>query len=285
MIKKVLLFAFLIVSLNSIAQKAQRIGYIDMEYILQNIPEYTEAQSNINEKALGWQKEIEEKQKEIDGLKAELNNEKALLTKDLIIEKEEDIQLLIVELKQVQELYFGANGDLFFLRQQLVQPIQDLVYNAVQDIASKRSYDFIFDKSSDLVMLFSNSQYDVSEMVIASLTRSEKLNEIKEKREALLNKKNAVPVKANQSVNVDQATDEQAALKIEAQSEKEEAVNQALSEAEAKRLELQKSLEAKKAEQIKKREELKKAIEAKRLQRIQEIEEAKKALQEKRENN
>ena len=285
MIKKVLLFAFLIVSLNSIAQKAQRIGYIDMEYILQNIPEYTEAQSNINEKALGWQKEIEEKQKEIDGLKAELNNEKALLTKDLIIEKEEDIQLLIVELKQVQELYFGANGDLFFLRQQLVQPIQDLVYNAVQDIASKRSYDFIFDKSSDLVMLFSNSQYDVSEMVIASLTRSEKLNEIKEKREALLNKKNAVPVKANQSVKVDQATDEQAALKIEAQSEKEEAVNQALSEAEAKRLELQKSLEAKKAEQIKKREELKKAIEAKRLQRIQEIEEAKKALQEKRENN
>ena len=116
MIKNVLLFAFFIISFNSIAQKAQRIGYIDMEYILQNIPEYTEAQSKINQKALGWQKEIEGKQKEIEALEAELNNEKALLTKELIIEKEEDIHLSIVELKQVQEIYFGSNGDLFFFK-------------------------------------------------------------------------------------------------------------------------------------------------------------------------
>ena len=285
MIKNVLLFAFFIISFNSIAQKAQRIGYIDMEYILQNIPEYTEAQSKINQKALGWQKEIEGKQKEIEALEAEFNNEKALLTKELIIEKEEDIHLSIVELKQVQEIYFGSNGDLFFLRQQLVQPIQDLVYNAIQDIAAKRSYDFIFDKSSDLVMLFSNSQYDVSEMVIASLTRSEKLNEIREKREALLNKKNNTTVTTKETVKDSEVADEKAAAINDAQIEKEAAINEAQSEKEAKRLELQKSLEAKKEEQLKKREELKKAIEEKRLQRIQEIEAAKKAQQEKKENN
>lgn len=266
MTKNVLLFAFVMLSLTTIAQKAQRIGYIDMEYILQKVPDYNEAQTKINEKAIVWQKEIESKQQEIEKLKADLNNEKALLTKDLISEKEEDIQLKIAEVKKVQETYFGSNGDLFFLRQQLVQPIQDLVYNAIQDIATKRSYDFIFDKSSDLVMLFSNEQYNVSEQVIASINRSEKLTEIKEKREALTNRKN-----------------ESAATVIT--NDNTEVINEAQKEKEAKRAELQASLEAKKAEQIKKREELKKAIEEKRLQRIKEIEEAKKAKEEQTENN
>lgn len=261
MTKNVLLIAFLILSLNSIAQKAQRIGYIDMEYILQNIPDYTEAQSKINAKAITWQSNIQSQQKEIEDLKAELNNEKALLTKELIVEKEEDIQIKETELKILQETYFGSNGDLFFLRQQLVQPIQDLVYNAVQDIASKRNYDFIFDKSSDLIMLFSNQQYDVSELVISSINRTEKLNEVKAKREALTNKE------AVTTINDDGTTDN------------------VISEREQKRAELQKKLEEKKAEQLKKREELKKAIEDKRLQRIKEIEEAKKAKEAKKENN
>jgi Skp family chaperone for outer membrane proteins len=261
MTKNVLLLAFLILSLNSIAQKAQRIGYIDMEYILQNIPDYNEAQNKINAKAITWQNNIASQQKEIEDLKTELNNEKALLTKELIVEKEEDIQIKETELKKLQETYFGSNGDLFFLRQQLVQPIQDLVYNAVQDIASKRNYDFIFDKSSDLIMLFSNKQYDVSELVISSITRTEKLNEVKAKREALTNKESATVT------NDDGATEN------------------ALSEREQKRAELQQKLEEKKAEQLKKREALKKAIEDKRLQRIKEIEEAKKAKEAKKENN
>jgi len=261
MTKNVLLLAFLILSLNSIAQKAQRIGYIDMEYILQNIPDYNEAQNKINAKAITWQNNIALQQKEIEDLKTELNNEKALLTKELIVEKEEDIQIKETELKKLQETYFGSNGDLFFLRQQLVQPIQDLVYNAVQDIASKRNYDFIFDKSSDLIMLFSNKQYDVSELVISSITRTEKLNEVKAKREALTNKESATVT------NDDGATEN------------------ALTEREQKRAELQQKLEEKKAEQLKKREALKKAIEDKRLQRIKEIEEAKKAKEAKKENN
>ena len=109
MTKKVLLFVVLILSFSAIAQKAQRIGYIDMEYILQNIPEYNEAQSKINAKAINWQQNIESQQKEIENLKAELNNEKALLTKELIVEKEEDIQIKSLELKKIQENYPKIN--------------------------------------------------------------------------------------------------------------------------------------------------------------------------------
>ena len=138
MIKKVFLFAFLILSFSSVAQKTQRIGYIDMEYILENIPEYNDAQSKINAKAIVWQNNVDKLQKEIETLKAELYNEKALLTKDLIEEKEEDIQIKELELKKLQISYFGNDGDLYLLRQQLVKPVQDLVYNAIQDIATKR---------------------------------------------------------------------------------------------------------------------------------------------------
>lgn len=254
MSKKVFLFALLIISLNSQAQKAQRFGYVDMEYILQNIPEYVEAQTKINAKAVTWQNNIEVKQKEIDELIANLNNEKALLTKALIEDKEEDIQIKELELKKLEEAYFGTNGDLFFLRRQLVKPIQDLVFNAVQDIAVKRKYDFVFDKSTDLIMLYTNKQYDISDLVLTSISRVRKTEEKNEKRNT-------------KSKNNDTA--EPVILSEEAQ--------QKIDDREQKRLELQKNLELKRAEQLKKREALLKANEEKKQQRIKDIEAAKKA--------
>ncbi|MBL4723982.1 MAG: OmpH family outer membrane protein [Lutibacter sp.] len=257
MIKKVLLFAFIVSSIAINAQKAQRIGYIDMEYILENIPEYSEAQSKIDTKAIVWQNNIEKQQKEIEDLKAELNNEKVLLTKELIIEKEEDIQILEFDLKNLQVNYFGTNGDLYFLRQQLVQPIQDLVYNAIQDIATKRKYDFVLEKSTSLIMLYSNKKYDLSDLVIKSITREKKTAAIKDKQ----NK--------NESGQTEVANEE---------SQKK------LTDREIKQALLKKKIEDKKAAQLKKRKELKAAIEAKRQKRIQEIEDAKKAKEKKRNN-
>ena len=257
MIKKVLLFAFLILSIVSNAQKAQRIGYIDMEYILENIPEYTEAQAKIDAKAVIWQNNIEQKQKEIEDLKAELNNEKALLTEELIIEREEDIQILEFDLRRLQAAYFGANGDLYFLRQQLVKPIQDLVYNSIQDIAKKRRYDFVLDKSSSLIMLYTNKQFDISDMVITGITRSKKAASVEEKRNKGNNHK-----------------DEPATISEESQKK--------VSDRETKQEELKKKIEERKAAQLKKREELKAAIEAKRQKRIEDIEDAKKAKEEKK---
>ncbi len=266
MTKKVLLFAFLIFSIGLNAQKAQRIGYIDMEYILENVPEYIESQQKINAKALEWQNNIESKEKEIELLKTELLNEKALLTKDLIEDKEEDILIKEMDLKKLQAAYFGTNGDLYFLRKQLVKPVQDLVYNAVQDIAKKRRYDFIFDKSSDLIMLYSNNSFDVSDLVIKSITRIKKTNDIANKKEARKSKSNVTSNKSNNEV-----------VNEEAQKK--------LNDKEAKRAALKKKIEEQRAAKLKKREELKKAIEEKRQQRIKQIEEAKKAKENKNKNN
>jgi len=263
MTKKVLLFAFLILGFSAIAQKAQKIGYIDMEYILENIPEYKEAQSKLNSKALTWQQNIEKQQNEIEALKSELNIEKALMTKELILDKEEDIQIKTLELKRLQDSYFGVEGDLFLLRQQLVQPIQDLVYNAIQDIAVKRKYDFVLDKSTDLIMLYTNKQYDISELVIKSISREQKLDAAKEKQ------------KGTNSNIVDTESDNQETKEVEKK----------LTDREAKKAELQKRIEEKRALQLKKREDLKKAIEAKRLKRIKDIEDAKKAKEQQNKNN
>ena len=260
MIKKILLFAFLISSFASNAQKAQRIGYIDMEYILENIPEYKEAQTKINAKAISWQNNIETKQHEIEALKAELNNEKVLLTEELIFEKEEDIQILEFDLKNLQANYFGINGDLYFLRQQLVQPIQDLVFNSVQDIAKKRKYDFVLDNSSSLIMLYTNKAYNISELVLTSITRSKKAAAVNEKRNTKNNTKKQTKVVSDET-------------------------QKKLTDRETKQAALKKKIEDKKAAQLKKREELKAAIEAKRQKRIQEIEDAKKAKEEKQKNN
>ena len=261
MTKKVLLILVLITSLQAFAQKPQRIGFIDMDYILENIPEYTEAQAKINAKAITWQNKIEKQQKEIDDLKAELNNEKELLTKELITDKEEDIDIKELDLKKLQAAYFGTKGDLYFLRQQLVKPIQDLVYNAIQDIATKRRYDFILDNSSDLIMLYSNKKYNISDLVIKSITRSKKIIEANN-RKSKKGKKVAAPVAE---------ISKEAQNKIDIKAQRKAA--------------LQKKIEEKRAAQLKKREELKKAIEAKRQARIKQIEDAKKAKEQKKENN
>ena len=258
MIKKIVLFSFFLISLNLIAQKPQRFGYIDMEYILENIPEYAEAENKINAKAANWQSNIEKEQSEIDDLKANLRNERVLLTKELIEEGEEEIKIKEIDLKKLKATYFGTNGDLFFLRKQLVRPIQDLVYNAVQDIAVKRKYDFILDKSTALTMLYTNKQYDISDLVITNISRAKKVEAINTKK----NKKDKA------------ATTAKPVLSEEAQNK--------IDEKELKRAEMKRKIEEKRAEQLKKREELLKANEEKKQQRIKEIEEAKKAKEIKR---
>ncbi len=269
MTKKIFLFAFLILSFSSNAQKAQKIGYVDLEYILENIPEYMEAQTTINARAIGWQNDLEKQQKDIEALKDNLNNEKALLTKALIEEKEEDIQIKELDVKNQQIAHFGTNGDLFFLRQQLVKPVQDIVYNAIQDIATKRKFDFVMDKSSALLMLYTNKEYDISELVLNSVTRSKKVEEVREKQ-------NQKSIKSENNLN------DEAKLNVDNRAE---ALQEKIDEQEAKKEALKKRIEDQKAEKLRQREAQTKAIEEKRQQRIKEIEEAKKAQQEKKENN
>lgn len=178
-----LLIPVLSFSLNGHAQGRNiKIGYIDMEYILQNVPDYAQAKNELEQKALRWQQEIEAKRADIDRLKQALNTERVLLTKELIEEREEEIAFQEKELVDYQQKRFGPTGDLMTQKSVLVKPIQDQVFNAAQDIAETRKYDFIFDKSSDMTMLFAAKRFDISDLVIRALTRASRREQMSKKQ-------------------------------------------------------------------------------------------------------
>lgn len=164
--KIIFIFAFLMIGLGVNAQKW---AYVDTEYILQKLPKYREAQSQLDKMARDWQKEIDAEIRVLKKLKVSLENERVLLTKDLIDEREVQISEKISNIENLQQKRFGAEGDLITQRKQLVKPIQDQVFNAVQSIAKKRRYDAVFDKSSDLIMLYYNKKYDISDKVLAKI--------------------------------------------------------------------------------------------------------------------
>ncbi|WP_125722724.1 OmpH family outer membrane protein [Flavobacterium ustbae] len=197
--RKQFLFIFLalIVANTSQAQgKTTRIGYIDMEYILENVSDYKEAKSQLEQKAQKWKQEVEAKKLNINNLKESLKTEKALLTKELIEERETEIKFLEQEMMDYQQKQFGSDGNLMRQKAALAKPIQDQVFTAVQDIAEAKNYDFVFDKSSDLTMLFSNKRFDISDQVLRVLNRTEKREQLTKKelkqQEAKENIENAI---------------------------------------------------------------------------------------------
>ena len=225
------------------AQRAaqQRIAYIDMEYILDNVPEYLDAQNTLDAKVTKWRGELDKLTRYIEKLKSDLENERAILTQDLIQEKEDEITLKQQELRRLESLYFGPQGDMFLLRKQLVKPVQDQVYNSVQNIASRRNYDFVFDKSSDLVMLYSNKKHDISELVLNSIVRDRKVKEKKEKR----TKNNGLTEKQKKAQEAKEAAKKKkAADRLARQKKIEEARKKRLADIEAKRKLLREKKEA-----------------------------------------
>ncbi|MBW4359603.1 OmpH family outer membrane protein [Flavobacterium taihuense] len=181
-------FLFIILTLFAantiIAQtKGNKVGYIDMEYILENVPDYIEAKAQLEQKAQKWKLEIEAKKIEIDKLTEALKAEKPLLTAELIDERETEIKFLETEKLDYQQKRFGPNGDLIIQKSGLVKPIQDQVFTAVQDIAEAKKYDFIFDKSSHLTILFAAKRFDISDQVIRILNRTEKREQLTKKQQ------------------------------------------------------------------------------------------------------
>lgn len=187
--KKILVLLFSLVVVVAQAQKTTKVGYIDMNYILEKVPEYAEAKNQLELKANTWKQEIETKKNEINKLKDALASEKVLLTKELISEKEEEIKILEKEMLDYQQKRFGPQGDLMIQKSALVKPIQDQVFNIVQDIASKRNYDFIFDKSSDLTMLYTAERFDISDFVLRELERAGKKVELNKKQQKIQDEK------------------------------------------------------------------------------------------------
>lgn len=197
-LKVLFLLALLSIPVLVNAQRGVRIGYIDTEYILENVPEYAEATSQLESKVQKWKNEIETKLNDVKQKRGELNNEKALLTKELIEEREEDIFFEEKEILDYQQKRFGPNGDLLIQKKQLMQPIQDQVFQAVQDLAKAKKYDFVFDKSADVVMLYSADRFDMSEQVLRTIKRASKRNQAKSKLEKKKAKEEDVVVEVNE---------------------------------------------------------------------------------------
>ncbi|TDU43813.1 periplasmic chaperone for outer membrane proteins Skp [Gelidibacter sediminis] len=259
--QKVLFLLALIglMSFSSNAQRGVRIGYIDTEYILQNVPEYQEATAQLDAKVLQWKSEVEQRLAELDQKKSQLNNERVLLTKELYEERFEDISFEEKEILDYQQKRFGPNGDLMIQKQQLIQPIQDQIFAAVQEIAGSRDYDFIFDKSADVVMLYSAERFDISELVLRSITRSSKRTQATNKAE-------------RRAANAEDIVPEY--------NEAMEAREKALEDKKAERLT---EIEQRRAEQQATRDSLKAAVEARR-QKILDDRAREKAEREKKNN-
>lgn len=155
-----------LVLLTVLSASAQKFAYVDTEYILGQIPEYKSAQSELDKASIQWQKEIEAKYTEIDRMYKSYQAEQILLTEDMKKKREGDIISKEKEAKDLQKQRFGVDGELFKKRQELVKPIQDKVYNAVKFIAEKGGYSIVFDKASDMTMLFTSPKLDKSDDVL-----------------------------------------------------------------------------------------------------------------------
>jgi outer membrane protein len=164
------LFLICSIALSSvITVSAQKIAYVDTEYILGQIPEYKAAQSELDKVSIQWQKEIEAKYAEIDKMYKAYQAEQILLTEEMKKKREGDIIAKEKEAKELQKSRFGVDGELFKRRQELVKPIQDKVYNAVKSVAEKGGYSIMFDKSSELTMLYTSSKLDKSDDVLTQM--------------------------------------------------------------------------------------------------------------------
>lgn len=210
------------------AQKGARIGYIDMEYILESVPEYQEASKQLDQKMQRWKGEMDQMANEISQMKASLQNEKVLLTKELIEEKEEDISLKQLDLAEYQQKRFGPQGDFLLQRQQLIQPIQDQVFNEVQKIGKQKKYDLLID-SSEAALLYSADRHDISDQILKAIGRTGKRKDAQEKQDARDN-----PTEADEPyLSVVEAEEKE--KKEQVKEDKKEAVQQAISERDAVR--------------------------------------------------
>jgi outer membrane protein len=147
---KIILFAFLF-SIAALAANAQRYAIIDSKYILDKVPEYKEAQKKLDNFSELWQKELDQRQGAMDKMYKDYDAEQVMLTEVLKKKREDELYNKERELRDLQKKRFGFEGDLFKKRQELIKPIQDRVYNAVQKLAVEKLYDFILDKSDDVL--------------------------------------------------------------------------------------------------------------------------------------
>ena len=165
---KKLIFSILIITSIGMSY-AQKYAFVDTEYILNNIPSYKSAQDQLDQLSAGWEKEIGNMYTEVERLYKAYQNEAVLLTQEMKKQREEEIVNKEQQAKDMQNKYFGMEGELYKKRQELIKPIQDETYNAVKEIAVDGNYAVIFDSAGSLSMLYTNPRYDLSDDVLEKL--------------------------------------------------------------------------------------------------------------------
>jgi outer membrane protein len=163
------LLIVLLVVLSAFQIQAQRYCVIDSKYILENLPEYKQAQTKLDEVSANWHKEIDAKLQEVDRMYKAYQAEQVMLSDEMKKRREDEIIKKEKEAKELQKKRFGFEGDLFKKRQELVKPVQDKVYNAVQKMAASKGYEIIFDKSADLSVFYNDPKLDKSDDILREL--------------------------------------------------------------------------------------------------------------------
>lgn len=167
--KTKMILMLMVLSTSTVMFAQSKLGYVDTDYILKNIPAYQAAQAQLDRIAADWQKEIEAVYGQIDKMYKDFQAEKVLLTEEMKTKRENDIINKEKEAKELQKKYFGKDGDLYKKRQELVKPVQDEVFNAVKEIATEGNYAIIFDTAGNLNMLYTDPKLDKSDEVLKKL--------------------------------------------------------------------------------------------------------------------
>ncbi len=166
---KRMIFAIAILMMGSISMEAQRVASVDVNKILDSQSDYLDAQKQLDELAARWRREVEVEQDKIKGLYSRYQAEQVLMSEDTRKQKEDEIVEAEKKLREMQRKKFGQDGDLFKKRQSLVQPIQERVYNTIEEYANEKGFDFIFDRAGAAGIIFANDQYDKTDDIIAKL--------------------------------------------------------------------------------------------------------------------
>lgn len=166
-LKRMLMVLVLVASTSIVF--AQKFAYVDTEYILKNIPEYKEAQEELDKLSIEWQKQLERRYAEIDKMYKNYQAEQILLTEEMKTKREDEIIKKEKAAKEYQKSKFGVDGELFQKRKEFVKPIQDKVYKAISEIANTKALGVVFDKASALTMLYTNPKYNISDAVLKKL--------------------------------------------------------------------------------------------------------------------
>lgn len=160
---------------------AQKFGYIDSEFVLKQVPEYKQAQQEIDKISVDYQQQIEKKYLSLDSTFNAFRKEEILLTEEMKRQRQDDIMIKEKEIKEFQKKIFGYEGLIFYKRQELIKPIQEKVYTAVKKVAEKQNLQIVFDKSSDLVMIYTNPVHDYTDYVLEQLKLGDKKDTIDNK--------------------------------------------------------------------------------------------------------